>query len=469
MGAARQQTNGEPVSSSSADNAIPGLQACARDADEGTEEPVEEKGIVYRSAASVGSMLRSFIPYMSTGASDAGSLHHSESQSISQPVDWKSKAAREEDWTLLEFADVLEDAKGSDDLDSDSPYPKEHSWEEVGDNIRILRGVPYGEVHRKQALDVYVPSVTDAVPVLVHMHGGGWKRGDRASSFYGAPAICLAAAGAGFVAVAPSYRLGKYPDFVEDAALALQWVYQHIAEYGGDVDSVFLSGHSAGAHIASLMLIRHKRFLQPLDIPMDFVKGLILMSGVYNLFNPIKEVALTYRNNVFILAYVLPCFGSDTAVRHEASPLLLLAPETNTTTEGAVRSLMRSMFGLPVAYSTSGSTTEVNDFLDQLPPVLIFNAEYDLGLEADGERMAAAWKNFTPEVQYVKVPGCNHASICWTSHTHDCIRTFMEHHHSKAVITLPSCSKDQTCRSARHHSDCTPNASSVARSRSITA
>jgi acetyl esterase/lipase len=45
-----------------------------------------------------------------------------------------------------------------------------------------------------------------AKPVVVHFHGGGWKRGDRQRPFYGAPAMCHAYASNGFVAVAPSYR-----------------------------------------------------------------------------------------------------------------------------------------------------------------------------------------------------------------------------------------------------------------------
>jgi len=81
------------------------------------------------------------------------------------------------------------------------------------------------------------------------------------------------------IAISVGYRLGTYSHFVDDAAMAVGWVRENIAELGGDVNNVYLSGHSAGAHIASLMTVRHERFLKPHNVPPSFIKGLMLISG----------------------------------------------------------------------------------------------------------------------------------------------------------------------------------------------
>ena len=309
---------------------------------------------------------------------------------------------------------------------------------EVCDDVLIHRGVLYGASHGNQKLDVYKPSAVadgSAVAVLVHVHGGGWKRGGRGLSFYGSPALCLAAAKAGFVSLAPSYRLGRYPDFLHDVALVLQWVRAEISHFGGDPQNVFLSGHSAGGHIASLLLLRHEEFLAPLEVPIDFIRGLILVSGVYNLFNPMHEGTWTFVNKTFQLGWVYPTFGSNERVLYEASPLLLLAPETNLVSEGSMSTSIRNALGstaplrtvtdLPLEGDVSREAPRVSE---RLPPVLIFNAGTDAGLEADGQRMAEALQRVSQAVSYKTISSANHASICWTEETHAEIRDFIRSH-----------------------------------------
>ena len=210
--------------------------------------------------------------------------------------------------------------------------------------VHVLSNVRYGSVHPRQALDVYFPQAalllnnndskhSKSFPVLIHIHGGGWSRGSKDNGFYGAPAVCTTAARcAGWIAVSVGYRLGTYPDFMYDAAAAIQWVMQKIGNVGGDLSNVVLSGHSAGAHIASLLLLRHSCFLAPRHVPVDFFTACILLSGVYDLFCPLRKAAvLDAKNKWFVLAYVLPAFGSDETVRREASPLLLLQPDIKDT------------------------------------------------------------------------------------------------------------------------------------------
>lgn len=168
-----------------------------------------------------------------------------------------------------------------------------------------------------QSLDIYFPdqmfqeSTISPRPVYIHIHGGGWSRGGKASPFYGGPAMCQNAAASGCIAVAPGYRLGKYPEFVHDAANAIKWVQDNIAELGGDLSNVFLSGHSAGGHIASLLILRHATYLAPLGIPIDFFLGLVLVSGVYDLFKPLRSAPMDTKNKWFVCKLFYRMHGLD--------------------------------------------------------------------------------------------------------------------------------------------------------------
>ena len=103
--------------------------------------------------------------------------------------------------------------------------------------------------HPKQKLDIYTPQEipgSTSLPVVIHVHGGGWVRGDKGRRFYGSPDMAAGYARRGIIAVAPSYRLGHSPDHVEDVAEAVRWVVRNIERYGGNPNQIYLSGHSAG-------------------------------------------------------------------------------------------------------------------------------------------------------------------------------------------------------------------------------
>ncbi len=145
----------------------------------------------------------------------------------------------------------------------------------------------YGE-EKRQRLDVYVPRGVGAGaaakplagrPVVMFWHGGYWSFGDKADyKFVGA-----AMAEHGFVTVLPDYRLypkARFPDFVADGALALAWVEQHIAEFGGDPHRIVLMGHSAGAHIAAL-LAYDDALVKKAGVDPRGVVALVGLSGPY--------------------------------------------------------------------------------------------------------------------------------------------------------------------------------------------
>jgi len=120
--------------------------------------------------------------------------------------------------------------------------------------VRRIADVRYAEGagHRHLA-DVYLPRAgVENAAVLLQIHGGAWIVGNKRQQ--GRPLMNRMAA-AGWVCVAINYRLApraKFPDAIVDVKLALAWIREHIAEYGGDPDRIVVSGGSAGAHLAAM-------------------------------------------------------------------------------------------------------------------------------------------------------------------------------------------------------------------------
>ncbi|MEX2122731.1 MAG: alpha/beta hydrolase [Woeseia sp.] len=140
----------------------------------------------------------------------------------------------------------------------------------------------YGE-DPKQRLDLYLPAGDPAdAPVFLFLHGGGFQEGDRAQ--YGFVAGPFAEHG--IVTAVASYRLTvgghTYPAQPEDVKSAIEWLYHHVAEYGGNPAAIFVGGHSAGAILAADTGV-DRSWLTDAGIPRDVLRGIVPISGAYDL------------------------------------------------------------------------------------------------------------------------------------------------------------------------------------------
>jgi acetyl esterase/lipase len=183
--------------------------------------------------------------------------------------------------------------------------------------VQIVPDIPYYEGKDadpvKHQLDLYLPRGQKDFPVLFFIHGGGWRHGDK--SFYGlysALAKRFAQHGVGTVVI--NYRLSPtvvHPAHIHDVARAFAWTYRNIARYGGRPDQLFISGHSAGGHLAAL-LATDEVYLKAVGLTVQAIRGIIPISGVYD---------LTAGNRVFAAT-----FGTDAKTRQEAAPLAHIHP-----------------------------------------------------------------------------------------------------------------------------------------------
>ena len=122
-------------------------------------------------------------------------------------------------------------------------------------------------------LDIYYPSNKKEFATVVWFHGGGLKNGNRF--------IPAALKEKGIAIVAVSYRLHpkvKSPKYVDDAAAAVAWTLKNISSYSGSSKKVFVSGHSAGGYLTSMIGL-DKIWLTKYGADPNQLAGLIPYSG----------------------------------------------------------------------------------------------------------------------------------------------------------------------------------------------
>ena len=120
--------------------------------------------------------------------------------------------------------------------------------------VTVVRDVSYG-ADRKQRFDVYAPKGVRNAPVILMVHGGAWRIGDKRSRGVVENKVARWSR-AGIIVISVNYRMLPGTDPVEqarDVARALAAAQGRMSEWGGDPDRVVLMGHSAGAHLVALL------------------------------------------------------------------------------------------------------------------------------------------------------------------------------------------------------------------------
>ncbi|HKH90328.1 MAG TPA: alpha/beta hydrolase, partial [Gemmatimonadaceae bacterium] len=124
----------------------------------------------------------------------------------------------------------------------------------VPPEVAVVRDVAYG-ADPKQRFDVYTPKGARNAPVVVMVHGGAWRIGDKRSRGVVGKKVARWSRD-GIVVISVNYRMLPGTDPVEqarDVARALAVAQQRMSEWGGDAGKVVLMGHSAGAHLVALL------------------------------------------------------------------------------------------------------------------------------------------------------------------------------------------------------------------------
>ena len=181
-------------------------------------------------------------------------------------------------------------------------------------NILYREGAQLTDYMKERCrLDVYHPKHIKHFPTVVWFHGGGLKAGNRK--------VPEELREKGIAVVAVNYRLHpkvKSPAYIEDAAAAVAWTFRNIEKYGGSSKRIYVSGHSAGGYLTSMVGL-DKRWLATHKIDPNAIAGLIPYSGhTITHFTVRKERGINGKQP--ILDDMAPLFH----VRKDAPPLLLI-------------------------------------------------------------------------------------------------------------------------------------------------
>lgn len=135
----------------------------------------------------------------------------------------------------------------------------------------------------KQRLDLYLPKGDyQRAPVFLFLHGGGFREGDK--THYGS--IAAPFVKNGVITAVASYRLTDdgfhYPDQPDDVKNAIKWLYENIADYAGDPESIYVGGHSAGAILSADVGV-DLGWMAEMGLPKTILKGIVPVSGAYDM------------------------------------------------------------------------------------------------------------------------------------------------------------------------------------------
>ena len=139
-----------------------------------------------------------------------------------------------------------------------------------------------------ETLDIF-PAAKPNAPVLVFIHGGYWRGLDKADHSFVAPSFNAD----GAAVVVPNYALCpavSIEHITLQMAAAVAWVWRNAAGFGGDPSRIALVGHSAGGHLAAMLLCcRWKEVAD--DLPAQPVGGALALSGLYDL-EPLRHTPM---------------------------------------------------------------------------------------------------------------------------------------------------------------------------------
>jgi acetyl esterase/lipase len=211
---------------------------------------------------------------------------------------------------LLIFSAVVSGPRTSEAQETE---PKLSVRYAVENDVLYRNGELTEYMQERCRLDVYYPLATPDFATVVWFHGGGLTGGSKS--------VPEAFKGAGIAVVSANYRLSprvRSPAYVEDAAAAVAWTFKNIEKYGGSTRRIFVSGHSAGGYLTSMIGL-DKRWLEPHAIDADAIAGLIPYSG-HTITHFTVRAERGIPDSIPVVDEMAPLFH----IRKDAPPILLI-------------------------------------------------------------------------------------------------------------------------------------------------
>jgi len=168
-------------------------------------------------------------------------------------------------------------------------------------------------IKSKCVLDVYYPSGSKNFGTIIWIHGGALRAGKKE--------IPEVLKNKGYAVIGIDYRLApkvKAPVYIEDVAAATAWVFNHIKEFGGNPNEIYIAGHSAGGYLA-LMITLDKSYLNKYQIDANKIAAIIPLSG-----EAITHFTIRGESGLKATQPVIDKYAPLYFVRDDAPPMLLI-------------------------------------------------------------------------------------------------------------------------------------------------
>ena len=192
---------------------------------------------------------------------------------------------------------------------------------EIPTDIEEIKDIEYKNINGKSLqLDIYRPkNIVKPAPLLVFIHGGGWRSGKRSDYLV----YLTSFAKKGYMTATVSYRLLKdspYPACAEDITDAVQWFYENGEKYGYDPDRIALIGGSAGAHLALLAAYEWKKPNDTID-RIAKVEPRHRIKAVVDIYGPIDLTTDYAQHQSLVTSFMAHSYKEAPELYKEASPI----------------------------------------------------------------------------------------------------------------------------------------------------
>jgi len=202
---------------------------------------------------------------------------------------------------------------------------------EIPATIEEIKNIEYKNVNGKSLqIDLYKPrNLNKPAPLLVFVHGGGWKGGKRSDYLV----YLVDFAEKGYVTATVSYRLKNdsiYPACVQDVSDAMHWIFCNAGKYGYDPDRVAMIGGSAGGH---LVLMTTYDFKEP-SIPLDssyLATRLHKVKAVVGIYGPVDMTTPYAQTQGLVTGFIGHPYSEKPELYWEASPAKYLRKDLPPT------------------------------------------------------------------------------------------------------------------------------------------
>jgi acetyl esterase/lipase len=245
----------------------------------------------------------------------------------------------------------------------------------------VFGNIPYAhDTLKKHLLDIYLPAHAQAnTPVVIWVHGGGWKTNDKYADMSYMKNTIRAILDNGYALASIDYRYSTtapFPAQIQDCNQAVEFLYQHAAQYKLDKNRFALMGFSAGGHLASLLALSNNK-----EMPSFYADG---------------------KKPSFKIKAVVDFYG--------ASDLVLMAGSNDAVNLAADHPITLLLGAIPLQRPDLARTASPVTYVDKNdPPFLIINGEKDESVPYAQSVLLGSWlKVVGVKNEVIVVPNAPH-------------------------------------------------------------